>query len=124
MTDKLLVITHCGSRREAETIARALLRRRWIACANLGGRVASCYRWRGRLERALEYPLWLKTTRSKYAQVEREIQRLHSYQVPEIIALEIARGSAAYLNWIAEVTMAASKSPRRKPQNRPKPVAD
>ncbi len=120
MTDKLLVMTLCGSRREAQAMAGALLRQRLIACANLGGPVESRYRWQGREERAREYPLLLKTTRARFTQVEREIRRRHSYQVPEIVALEIARGSAAYLRWMAEVTAPPRPKSAAKPSAKSK----
>lgn len=112
MPVQLLVLTTCGSRHEAQSIARELLRRRLVACANLGGRIESHYIWQGREEQAFEYPLMVKTTRRLYPRVEREILRLHSYDTPEVVALEIARGSTAYLRWISEVTRTASARPQ------------
>jgi periplasmic divalent cation tolerance protein len=64
--------------------------------------VSSIYRWKGRVERAKEYLVILKSTRSTFAALEREVMRLHSYDVPEIIALPVVRGSAKYLAWVGE----------------------
>jgi len=103
MTDKIVVLVTCGSAREAERIGRALVESRHAACANvLRAPVKSIYRWKGRVESAREHLVLLKTSRRRFRAIEREIRRLHSYDVPEIIALPIQEGHLPYLKWISE----------------------
>jgi periplasmic divalent cation tolerance protein len=102
MTDKIVVLVTCASAGQARKIARALVEGRLAACGNiLHMPVHSIYRWKGKVESAKETLLILKSTRPRFAALEREIRRLHSYEVPEIIALPIASGSRAYLKWIS-----------------------
>jgi periplasmic divalent cation tolerance protein len=103
MTNKIVVLTTCGSAREAGKIGRALVESRLAACANIfQAPVRSIYRWKGRVESAREFLIILKTSRRRFAVIEREVRRLHSYQVPEIIALPIERGSRRYLHWLSQ----------------------
>ncbi len=103
MTDKILVMVTCGSRKEARKIARALVGQRLAACiSEIGVPVASKYRWKGKVESAQEFLLLIKTTKKRFTAVRDAVRKLHSYEVPEIIALPIAAGSRAYLNWIAQ----------------------
>jgi periplasmic divalent cation tolerance protein len=103
MTNKIVVLVTCGSAKEARKIARALVEQRIAACANvLASPVQSVYRWKGKVESAKEFLLIIKTTQSRFAEVSAAIKGLHSYDVPEIIALPIARGAANYLTWISE----------------------
>lgn len=103
MTDKIVVLVTCGSAKEARRIARALVEARLAACGNiLETSVRSIYRWKGKAESAKECLLIVKTTRRRFAALEKMVKRLHSYDVPEIIALPIAAGAQAYLNWIDE----------------------
>jgi periplasmic divalent cation tolerance protein len=103
MTDKILVLITCGSRKEARKISRALIERRLAACVSeVGAPVASTYRWKGEIEVAKEFLLLIKTSQKRFAAVREAVQKLHSYEVPEIIALPIMAGSRAYLDWIAE----------------------
>lgn len=106
MTDKLVVLVTCGSAREARKIARALVEQRLAACGNLVPRVQSIYRWKGKVESAGETLLILKTSRGRFAALRRAVERLHSYDTPEIIALPIAAGARKYLAWLAESTSA------------------
>lgn len=102
-TNKRVVLVTCGSAREAGKIARAVVSQRLAACANIvTPQILSIYRWKGRVESAREVLLIIKTTRSRLAALERTIRGLHSYDVPEIIALEIDSGSKKYLAWIGE----------------------
>src|SRR6185437_12292922 len=101
-TDAILVLVACASPAEGEAIATALLERRLVACATIGGAVRSRYWWEGKIEAAEETPLLLKTLREHFPALETEIRRLHSYQVPEILAVSITAGSAPYLAWLAE----------------------
>ena len=98
----VVVLVTCASRKEAERLARAVVERKLAACVNVAAPVRSVYRWKGKVETAAEFPMVIKTTRGKFAALEKEIRRLHSYETPEIIALPIVAGSADYLRWIAE----------------------
>jgi len=110
VTPAVVVLVTCGSAREAKKIARALVERKLAACVNhLPIAVESVYRWKGKIDSAREFLLIVKTTRRRFKAVQSEIQRLHSYEVPEIIALPIAAGSREYLAWISE-SVSARKS--------------
>jgi periplasmic divalent cation tolerance protein len=103
MTNKIVVLVTCRSVRQARSIGAVLVEKRLAACANiLEMPVRSIYRWRGKVESAREILLILKTSRKSFAAVGSAIRRLHSYDVPEIIALPIVGGSEAYLKWISE----------------------
>jgi periplasmic divalent cation tolerance protein len=103
MTDKLVVLVTCGTAKEAERIARALVEARLAACGNiLQSPVRSVYRWKNKIESAREFLLLIKTSRRRFAKLQAAIKLLHSYEVPEIIALPIAAGSPAYLDWLTE----------------------
>jgi periplasmic divalent cation tolerance protein len=103
LTDKIVVLVTCGSAKEARRIARALVEKRLAACGNiLEAPVRSIYRWKGKVETAKEYLLLIKTSRRRFKALQDEVKRLHSYDVPEIIALPIASGSPEYLKWISE----------------------
>jgi len=103
MTDKIVVLVTCGSAKEAARIARSLVEQRLAACVNvLEVPVRSIYRWKGRVESARELLLVVKSSRKQFARLERAIKKLHSYKVPEIIALPIERGAREYLAWLGE----------------------
>ena len=99
------VFVMCHSRKEANAITCALLKKRLIACANIFGHVTSRFRWKGKIDKASEVLVIMKTRSANFAKVEREVKRLHSYDVPEIIALAITAGSSAYLGWIRDTTV-------------------
>ena|SRR5690348_102244 len=102
MTNKIVVLVTCGSINEAQQIGRALVDRKLVACANIFRiPVQSIYRWKDKIELAEEVLLLLKSSRSRFAAVQSAIRKLHSYDVPEIIALPIAAGSRGYLEWIS-----------------------
>lgn len=101
VTDKIVVLVTCGSANEARRIARALVEARLAACGNIvEAPVRSIYRWKGKVETAREYLLIVKSSRKRFAALEKAVKRLHSYDVPEIIALPIVVGSAGHLRWI------------------------
>jgi periplasmic divalent cation tolerance protein len=103
MSEKIVVLVACGSRREAQRIAKALVEGRLAACAQVfGWRVRSTYRWKGKVESANEMLMLIKTTRAKFAAVNAMVKKLHSYEVPEILALKIEDGSREYLKWIED----------------------
>lgn len=102
MMGKLIVLITCESPGQARKIARALVEARLAACGNILAGVRSIYRWRGRVESAGEALLILKTSRRRFEALCREVERLHSYDTPEIIALPIAAGARKYLAWMEE----------------------
>lgn len=103
MTNKIVVLVTCRSIKEAQQIGRTLVDRKLVACANiLRAPVQSIYRWKNKIELAEEVLLLLKSSRSRFAALESAIRKLHSYDLPEIIALPIAGGSRGYLDWISK----------------------
>lgn len=96
----LLVITNVPDAVSANAIARDLVESRLSACVNLIPGIRSVYRWQGLLEEANEVMLIVKTSAARYAEVEAAINALHPYDVPEIIALPVAAGLPAYLEWV------------------------
>lgn len=103
MTDKFVVLVTCANTAEARRIARAVVDSRLAACANiLPGSVTSIYRWKGKVESAKERLLLIKTSRKCLAKLQAKVEQIHSYDVPEFIALPIAEGSRGYLGWIEE----------------------
>src|SRR5690348_3894973 len=102
MTDKQLVVTTAPNLSEARSLAHALVERRLAACINIIPKIESIYRWEGKVENAVEYLLLIKTTAALFESVRSAIQELHSYEVPECIALRIEDGSLAYLKWLTE----------------------
>ncbi len=110
MTDKIVVLVTCASAGQARKIARALVAARLAACGNVfEAPVRSIYRWKGRVELAKEFLLVLKTSRRRFAAVERAVRELHAYEVPEIIAVPIAVGSRNYMKWISESVKPAKR---------------
>jgi len=98
-----VVLVTCGSAGEARRIARSAVEKRLAACGNIPlGPVESVYRWKGRVEKAREVLLILKTSAKRLAELEREVKLLHSYDVPEFIALRISEGSENYLSWVQD----------------------
>jgi len=99
----VVVLVTCGSRAEAQRIAREVVSQRLAACANLlETPVQSVYRWKGKVEKAREFLLLIKTSPRRLSALQAEVQRLHSYDVPEFIALPIVAGSPAYLRWLGD----------------------
>jgi periplasmic divalent cation tolerance protein len=98
-----VVLMTCGSMKEARKIAVGVVGKRLAACVNIGmGAVASVYCWKGKVETAKEFLLVMKTTAARLGELEKEVKRLHSYDVPEFVVLEITAGSKDYLRWVEE----------------------
>jgi periplasmic divalent cation tolerance protein len=102
MTAKIIVLTNASSQEEARKIASALLERKLAACVNIIPGVESIYWWKGKIETAPEWTLLIKTVHSNFQAISAAIRELHSYDLPECIALVIDDGSPDYLNWINE----------------------
>ena len=103
-TTPLVVVTNCPSEDVAERIATHLVAQRLAACVNRLAPVSSTYRWQGSMEHATEWPLLIKTTAARYAEVEAAIAALHPYAVPEVVALPLHAGLPAYVQWIVDST--------------------
>lgn len=105
MTDQpMLVLTNAPDMAAAQVLARSLVESRLAACVSIGPAVHSFYRWQGNIEQADEVTLTVKTVAARYGDVEAAIRAFHPYQVPEILAVPVSNGSAAYLAWIADAT--------------------
>jgi len=96
-----LVMTHCPSVEVATAIARAAVEQRLAACASILGPCRSIYVWQGKLEDEAEVPLLLKTTAEAFTPLSALIRQHHPYELPEILAVDIAQGLPAYLDWVA-----------------------
>lgn len=116
-----LVFVTCANHMQAKLIARSAVEKRLAACVNiLRCPIESHYRWNGKVEKARELLLLIKTTAGKLGDLEKEVKRLHSYDVPEFIALPIVAGSKAYLAWLCDsVTPSATKRTTTPGPNRP-----
>jgi periplasmic divalent cation tolerance protein len=100
MTDKIVVLTTCDSEMLAEQLARHLVEHRLAACVNILPKARSIYRWQEKIEDAAEWILLIKSRRDQFAALRGEIQKIHTYEVPEVIAIPIVEGSEAYLGWL------------------------
>jgi periplasmic divalent cation tolerance protein len=99
----VVVLVTCGSRGEAAMIAREVVSLHLASCVNvLEAPLNSVYRWKGKVRHAREFLLLAKTSRRRLAKLRAGIERLHSYDVPEFIALPIVFGSPKYLRWLRE----------------------
>src|ERR1700721_717600 len=102
MTDKRIVLSTAGSEEQARKIARHLVENQLAACVNIVPRIESVYRWEGKVESNHEWLLGIKTTVERFPAVRDAIRELHSYELPECIAISIEDGSSGYLEWIAQ----------------------
>ncbi|MFB7271126.1 divalent-cation tolerance protein CutA [Streptomyces sp. NPDC056244] len=102
----LTVLTTIDSATKAQEIARGVIGARLAACAQISGPVISVYRWEGVVETAEEWQILFKTTGSRYEALEAHLKVVHDYDTPEIIATPVVRGSADYLTWVTEETVA------------------
>ena len=100
MTDKIVVLSTTDSEEAAATLAKALVDQQLAACVNILPKVRSIYRWQGKIEDASEWVLVIKTRRDLFERVSAALTKLHSYEVPEVIAIPIVDGSAPYLAWL------------------------
>ncbi len=104
MEDFILILVTTSSEEEAKKIALSLVEKKFAACVNLVKDIESIYRWKGKLSDEKEVLMLIKTRKKLYKSVEEEVRKLHSYEVPEIIALPIIAGSKDYLFWLDSET--------------------
>ncbi len=97
-----VVLVTASGPKEAEKITEALFKGKLAACVNVVSKVSSTYWWKGRIERASESLLIIKTKKSALPALIREVKKNHSYTVPEVIALPIVQGNPDYLRWIGD----------------------
>jgi periplasmic divalent cation tolerance protein len=100
--EHLVALTTVGGAGDAERLARMLVERRLAACVNVVPGVVSTYRWKGAVERAEERLLVIKTRRSRLEELRAALVAEHPYELPELVAFEVAAGHAPYLAWIDE----------------------
>lgn len=100
MTEYIQVITTTDTEENAAEIANSLIRHRHAACVQIVGPIRSTYWWKEKIETATEWLCIIKTRRDRFEQVEAAIRRIHTYEVPEIIAIPIIEGNEGYLAWL------------------------
>ena len=97
-----VVLVTAASQAEATAIATILIEEKLAACVNMFP-VQSIYQWQGRIHQESEFQLIIKTNLAKFSELSSRIQEIHSYEVPEIIALPIVSGSESYLAWLSDI---------------------
>jgi periplasmic divalent cation tolerance protein len=102
MTDKIVVYSACATEEEAEKVARMLVEAHLAACVNIVPGARSIYRWQGAIESAAEWLLIIKSSRPIFAQLCAALERAHSYQIPEVLAVPVVEGAPNYLNWLED----------------------
>lgn len=102
MTDTLVVLTTLPGEEESVRLAKALLDRRLVACVNIVPGVRSLYRFKGVLSDDREHLLLMKTVAERYDELAAAVAEIHPYEVPELLALPVARGAEPYLNWVSD----------------------
>lgn len=103
-SDAIVVFMTAANGEEATRLAEMLVGAHLAACVQILPEMESVYRWQGKIERQSEVLLLAKTTRGKFAELEREVRALHSYDTPEIIAVPVLSVSMPYLEWLEEAT--------------------
>ena len=98
----LIVFMTASNREEAEKIVRVLLEEKLIACANIIEPVSSFFWWQGKIENEKEVLAIMKSNETLFEKLQKQVTELHSYDVPEILALPIVAGSQSYLNWMKD----------------------
>ncbi|MCL4490291.1 MAG: divalent-cation tolerance protein CutA [Nitrospirae bacterium] len=102
--ETIIVYVTAPNEEEASKLAEALVGERLAGCANIVKGVRSIYNWQGKIEDDAEVLMIMKTQRHLFELLSRRVKELHSYTVPEIIAMPVIEGSVDYLNWLKEVT--------------------
>ncbi len=101
MNDYIVILVTAKDRQEAEKISQLLVKERLIACANIVCPVTSFFHWVGNTEKAEECLIVMKSRRDLFAEVAEQVKRLHSYEVPEVLAVPIVDASKVYLDWMS-----------------------
>lgn len=101
----LLVLVTTPGREDAQSMARIIVQERLAACVNIIDGIDSIYRWEGKVEEGSEALMLIKTRKELLDPLKVRVKELHSYSVPEVVALDISGGSAGYLAWLAESTL-------------------
>jgi periplasmic divalent cation tolerance protein len=109
MTDKRIVFTTTSSEDEARKIARHLVEHKLAACVNILPHVESIYRWQDKVESSREWLLVIKTTAEGFVAVRDAVRELHSYELPECVAIAVDDGSSEYLEWVADSVRAGEE---------------
>jgi len=102
MSSHIVVIITAANRDEAVKIVRSLLKERLIACANIVGPISSIFWWEGKIDEASEFLVFMKSHENHFERLSERVTEIHSYEVPEIIALTIIKGSKSYLKWLSD----------------------
>jgi len=104
MSEYIAIFVTASSGQEAETIAKELVGSRLVACANIFPEIRSIFRWKGEVQKEQEVFLIMKSRTALFDRIEQRVRELHSYEVPEIVAVPIVKGSPPYLDWVGEET--------------------
>jgi periplasmic divalent cation tolerance protein len=100
MTDKIVVFSTCNSAAQAERIAHALVEQRLAACVSIVPGIRSIYHWKEQIEDAVEWLLVIKSRRDLMDELRAAIGKIHSFEVPELLALPVVDGSESYIAWL------------------------
>ncbi len=100
MTDKIVILTTCAEAVDAERMARALVDGHLAACVNVVPGVRSFYHWKGATQSGEEFLLIIKTSLDLFGALRAEMEKLHPYEVPELLALPVVAGAENYLSWL------------------------
>ncbi len=100
MSSHIVVFTMVSDKKEATKIAQSLLKERLIACANIVGPVSSLFWWEGKINKANEFLVIMKSRKNLFKKLSERVKELHSYEVPEVITLPVTEGLPSYLNWL------------------------
>jgi len=98
----IVVLVTASGKKEAERIARGLIEKKLAACVNIVDKIDSLFFWQGKIDRAQEALLIIKSKKSLFSRIARLVKSLHSYDVPEIIALPVVAGEKNYVSWLDE----------------------
>ncbi len=105
MTEFVTILVTTASVAEAERIAGELLAAKLIACANIVGGISSLFSWAGAVQKESEVLIIIKSRQAHFNEIEQKVRQLHSYEVPEILAIPILTGSEPYLQWLRDETI-------------------
>jgi len=96
----IIIFITAADKKEASKIAEGLIKKRLAACVNIAGNIKSLFRWKGKIDKAQEVLLMVKSKKTNFKKICRFVKSVHSYQVPEIIAIPVIAGDKPYLEWI------------------------